>query len=26
MVSREGDIDWLVRRADEYHSAKDDIS
>jgi hypothetical protein len=26
MVSKEGDIDWLVRRADEYRLAKNDIS
>jgi hypothetical protein len=26
MVSKEGDIDWRVRRADEYRLAKNDIS
>jgi hypothetical protein len=26
MASKEGDIDWLVRRADDYRLAKNDIS
>jgi hypothetical protein len=26
MVTKEGDIDWLVRQAGEYHLAKNDIS